>query len=406
MRTAILFSILLSFTACDTDAGFDVGADSGVSTDSVKLAGAPLAATQATATGRLLRQAQVTGAGTTTLADGTCVVHLRGIGQGGGGGGTSSSSAGVSVGAGGSSGVLLDTWIGSTSSPIADTSVTYHGGSTGGQGGAPGAAGAAGEDSTITIAGSTYVAKGGAGGMYSASTTTTTSAFALPAEPAGGTGPAGAVSWGRGEIGSIIQGAWWSGGGGSTSLGQGGSRVYGTGSGNAGSGLGGGGAGGAAQFTTRSGGAGAPGGFAIEEYACGTLSGTTTTASSIVTVTVPVLPPSASGLLIATFDGAHPLLVQVPIRSGTHIDGFRGRVTDRGDGTQVVVQLMSTDDTTDVPVLIAGSSLSTGNGHPETVGVSGLPITALPATQYWLRVEDFFGSGTSSVSRLEIDLQP
>src|SRR5882757_9524520 len=105
------------------------------------------------APGRLLRTPRIlTGSGTTTLTDGTCMVILDGVGQGGG--------------AGGSSGVRLRIIIGSPGVPIGSLAVSWTAGSSGGSGGSvAGGSGSAGADSTISIAGTAYTMKGGGFGQ-------------------------------------------------------------------------------------------------------------------------------------------------------------------------------------------------------------------------------------------------
>src|SRR5882757_5457674 len=87
------------------------------------------------APGRLLRTPRIlTGSGTTTLTDGTCMVILDGVGQGGGGGGGSGMGS-SGFGAGGSSGVRLRIIIGSPGVPIGSLAVSWTAGSSGGSGG-------------------------------------------------------------------------------------------------------------------------------------------------------------------------------------------------------------------------------------------------------------------------------
>lgn len=216
--------------------------------------------------GRLLGKQILTGSGSGTLATGTCVVHLRGIGQGGGGGGGSGAGS-TGFGAGGSSGALLDIWIGTPGAALGTLSISWTAGSAGGAGGAnTGGNGAAGSDSTITINSVTYTMKGGGGGAGMPAPGST-AATVLPTAPASGTTSGGVVTWGFGAAGLVMpsQAAGFAGQGGSSPLGAGGAPRSSAGAGNAGdtTGFGGGGGGGVGGNV---GGAGAAGGFILEQY--------------------------------------------------------------------------------------------------------------------------------------------
>lgn len=213
--------------------------------------------------GRFLGTQVLTGSGMGSLATGTCVVHLRGIGGGAGGGGAVP-GGGAGAAAGGGSGVLLDIWIGTPGVPL-PTSFTFASG-TGGAGGlVTPTAGTNGGDSTITINSVLYTMKGGTGGSASAGSPTDTAS--LPLAPPSGTSSGGVIGFGLGGVGLVVDAAvWFSGSGGGTSLGGGGVAVGGTTTGNPGQGMGGGGSGAAAQGGARAGGDGAAGGFILEQF--------------------------------------------------------------------------------------------------------------------------------------------
>ncbi len=218
----------------------------------------------ARSSGRLLDVRILEGKGTLRLPTNTCVVHLRGVGQGGGGGG--GGGAGSSgAGAGGTSGVMLDIWIGTIGLPMSTLTVTWICGSTGGAGGAnTGGDGAAGADTTILINGRLYTMKGGGPGAGMASPGNSAASVATTA-PAPGTSPGGVTTWGSGGPGIILAGqaAGFTGYGGSTPLGAGGQTRITQGAGFPGNGFGGGGGGGIGGAV---GGNGAVGGAVIEVF--------------------------------------------------------------------------------------------------------------------------------------------
>ena len=218
--------------------------------------------------GRLLApQLVLTGAGSGTLPAGTCVVALDMIGQGGGGGGAINGSAAAS---GGLSGWRLRISIGTPGVPLSTLDYTWSAGSSGGGGGsAAGGGGAAGADTTATINGTTYKAKGGSGGIGS----TGTGAVSSTPIAAPGTGPAGLASFGQagpGLVMALSTAGLIGGAGGGTDLGAGGEPIFGAPSnGNAGSTAGfGGGGGGAVAINPAGfvGGAGAPGVVLLTPY--------------------------------------------------------------------------------------------------------------------------------------------
>lgn len=212
--------------------------------------------------GRSLGRRILTGSGVYSPSAGTTRVHVRMIGGGGGGGGATP-GAGVGAAAGGSSGALLDIWIGTAGTPVQGGTYSCGGGGAAGTT-APGAGGAGG-DTTIVVNRAAYVAKGGGGGAPM--TGVAGNGNANPSAPAGGTSPGGVVTFGAGGVGQVNDGnMWFSGGGGGTALGPGGAVVDGTNAGPNGGLYGGGGSGAAASSGARAGGAGAPGVIVIEEY--------------------------------------------------------------------------------------------------------------------------------------------
>lgn len=217
--------------------------------------------------GRLLAAPLVlTGTGSGTLPAGTCTVHLVLIGQGGGGGGAVP-TAGPAGGAGGSTGVKLDLWIGTPGTPLASPAYSWAMGSGANGGSAAGGAGGVGADSTVTINGTTYTSKGGGGG--GGSTGAADDGFAFPTSPAAGTTAGGFRGFGHGQQGRVVDGgAWFGGQGGSTDLGGGGVEATAVSAGNPGdpNGFGGGGGGAATNAGGRAGGDGAAGGGRIETY--------------------------------------------------------------------------------------------------------------------------------------------
>lgn len=234
--------------------------------------GAAIETLQGQVSGRLLATPlRLTGTGSGTLPAGTCMVRIRGIGQGGGGGGATSAAGTAGGGAGGSTGELVEAVIGTPGVPL-PSAYSWVGGTGGGAGGsAAGGNGQAGADSTFTANSVTYTAKGGAGG---GGATGAGNGNWFPVAPAAGT-PAVGVSgvlrrtYGIGDDGQVFgaAAAWFSGDGGGGELGPGGLTVGGNTAGNPGGGLGGGGGGAAAAGGASAvGGAGAAGGWIVEFY--------------------------------------------------------------------------------------------------------------------------------------------
>ena len=191
--------------------------------------------------GRILLNRQVISAtGTYTPTAGTNRVWLREVGGGGGGGGVANSSAAqAAVGAGGAGGSFVEVYI-DPAAAVTGGAATI--GAAGAAGANTGAAGGAGGDTSVVINGTTYTAKGGAGGGFIA-----TSVLGL----AGGGGfvtgsSAGDFATGQqpGSDGFVLSGAIATAGdGGSSPMGAGGTGANVQGAGQAGHGFGAGGAG-------------------------------------------------------------------------------------------------------------------------------------------------------------------
>lgn len=194
------------------------------------------------ANGRILIARQVLTAGVLyTPTVGAKRVLLRAVGGGGGGGGVANSAGGqAAVGAGGAGGDFVEKYIDPAAAIIGGLVAI---GAAGAAGANTGAAGGNGGDTTILINGTTYTAKGGAGGSFAAT--------AVAGLAAGGGFTAGSsvgdITTGQqpGEDGMIITGAVAKGGsGGSTPFGSGGLGPKVQGAGVAANGFGGGGSGG------------------------------------------------------------------------------------------------------------------------------------------------------------------
>jgi hypothetical protein len=223
--------------------------------------------------GRLLTPPLLlTGTGSTAIPDGTCMIRIRGIGQGGGGGGATSGVGTAGGGAGGSTGEVLEAIIGAPGgTPLAGT-YSWLGGSSGGAGGsAAGGNGGTGADSTFQAVGVVYTAKGGGGGTGSTGAGTGNWAPTATATGTPAVGTSGVLrrTWGVGDDGQVSGGAaaWFSGDGGASEFGPGGVTVGGTTAGNPGGAFGGGGGGAAAAGGGSAiGGPGAVGAWIAEFY--------------------------------------------------------------------------------------------------------------------------------------------
>lgn len=233
-----------------------------LATVTVDARGRVTAASNGVVSGRRLNRQILAATGTYFPTAGATVVHVTMIGGGGGGGGATPGT-GVGGAAGGSSGVLLDIWVGTSGTPITGGAFTAGAGGAGGA--TTGGVGGAGGDTTIVINGATLTAKGGAGGDGIVGGTGNADPF--PHAPPSGTSSGGLVTYGLGGFGVVQSGnAWTSGHGGATVLGAGGLGIGGTTAGNPGLACGGGGGGAAAQSGGRAGGAGGAGCIVIDEF--------------------------------------------------------------------------------------------------------------------------------------------
>lgn len=226
------------------------------------------AASNAPIGGRLLaRQVLTATSGTYTPSSGTAFVKVWIMAPGGGGGGAQS-TGGVAAGAGGSTGMLLHFTVG-TPGGAAITGGAYACPAGGAGGVAGNNAGTNGGDATIVINGTTFTAKGGAGGPGMANVGAGANGESLPVAPAAGTSAVGDSAYAGGGKGVVNDGtAWSSGQGGSIPpWGSGGLPVGGGTAGANATGFGAGGGGAAATGSVnRAGGNGAPAKIVVEEY--------------------------------------------------------------------------------------------------------------------------------------------
>jgi hypothetical protein len=222
-------------------------------------------------TGGYLGRQVFEASGTYVPTPGTTKIVVRMVGAGGGGGGVANTAGNRAMGAGGASGVFLDFEVENGGKPIAGGAVVVFAGGPGVVGGN----GLDGNNTSITINGTTYTAKGGRGADPGTPTApTTTAQMAGVTWPYGGstsgTGISQAAQAGRESL-MIPTGAMLGGQGGSCPLGTGGQNglIFGADSnGQDGAGYGAGGGGASAETAvSKAGGAGAPGVVLIDEFA-------------------------------------------------------------------------------------------------------------------------------------------
>lgn len=106
--------------------------------------------------------------------------------------------------------------------------------------------------------------------------------------------------------------------------------------------------------------------------------------------------------------GGYVQYIPLSLPVGTMIDGWRVRVQDSAHGgasSQISSRLMSTTDNNNMPVSIAQSTNSTGNGMEQTITASSVNVIAAPQTQYWISVFDAVGASDGFVRRLELDIE-
>lgn len=216
--------------------------------------------------GRLLNVQVISAVQDYVPTSGTVTVLVEMVGAGGGGGGVSCGASQAAAGAGGGSGVYWRRFFSSVTSATGSCNPGAFG--TGG-GNSP-TDGGAGGDTSFSLNGTTYVAKGGSGGPKGVATGG--DQLILPVAPAAGTSTDSSTttSYWLGGIGEVSDGplnAWASGHGGSSPFGGGGVPVNGNAIGKAGSGFGAGGSGGAAGATQFAGGGnGSAGVIVIHEF--------------------------------------------------------------------------------------------------------------------------------------------
>lgn len=185
------------------------------------------------------------------------------VGGGGGGGNATGNATQSAVASGGASGGYLE----KTVSVTPNTTYTY-------AIGAGSAAGVAGGDTTFTVGGTTYTAKGGPAGLTVTQTNTTSTMFPGGAAPAtstngdiNGAGMQGGVAIRAPGTASTVANSFWSGCGGSSVLGGGANGSGTAGNGANANGYGSGGAGGLSNTASaNNGGTGSTGVILIEEY--------------------------------------------------------------------------------------------------------------------------------------------
>lgn len=267
-------ALLLPRTGSGAGGGADADPDSSTvqrAFDAVQATTRQIQQSVAGSPGRLLAALLLTGAGAASIPAGTCMIRIRGIGQGGGGGGATSAGGTAGGGAGGSTGEVVEAIIGAPGGTPLTGTYSWVGGSSAGAGGsAAGGNGQAGADSTFTAAGTTYTAKGGGGGTGSTGAVTGNWAPTATATGTPAVGSSGVLrrTYGVGDDGQVVANtAWFSGDGGCSEFGPGGVTVGGTTAGNPGGSMGGGGGGAAAAGGGSAvGGAGAPGAWIAEFY--------------------------------------------------------------------------------------------------------------------------------------------
>lgn len=224
----------------------------------------------AAAPGQYLGAQALTGGGTGTLAEGTCVVEYW-IQAAGGGGGGAAGGANDASGAGGGSGMCLYGILGTPGTPLPST-FTYSaptGAAAGGTSG--GTAGSTGADASLTIAGATITAKGGTGGAGMSSSTIANAAGGVPQAGSTSGGSVIAAIGARGQPAYLLQGtpgiASISGDGASSPFGVGGFAAIGAfAAGGAAQGFGAGGGGANANGAGFAGGDGAPALIFFKQY--------------------------------------------------------------------------------------------------------------------------------------------
>jgi len=244
----------------DMDATANLSASGGTVINSRLASAATALAAFGTNAGGLLNIQVFTATGAYTPTAGTVSIIVEAVGGGGGGGGCGAPGVGTSAAGGGGAGALA---IGRITSGFSGVTVTI------GAGGAGGAAGANnGTAGGATTFGSVLSAGGGSGGVA------VPAGGGLPRAAGGGAGGAASgssslmgITGEQGGLGYAYNNfILFSGEGGSTLYGGGGTQVNTTSNGNAGAGKGSGGSGGGTGSVAAAGGAGTDGICLIYEY--------------------------------------------------------------------------------------------------------------------------------------------
>lgn len=194
---------------------------------------------------------------------GTKAVLLRMVGGGGGGGGTTGGAGALDASSGGAAGVFLEVWI-ANAGPIQGGAIVI--GAAGAGGTAGGGTGGTGGDTVVTIAGRSFTAKGGPGGLAMGSGATNSFQAHTAIQAGSSSGDFTVAEGGTGGMRLAATSAL-AGRGGSNPFGCGGTTAAADTTGTPGNGYGSGGGGAVATATNRAGGAGRPGLVIIEEFA-------------------------------------------------------------------------------------------------------------------------------------------
>lgn len=200
-----------------------------------------------------------------TPTTGTRKILLRMVGGGGGGGGGAGGTSTAAVGAGGMGGAYVEKWI--NPGALITTTGNYTAGAGGTAGANTGGAGGTGGDTTITIQGTPYTAKGGIGGSGMAA-----GSAAAIVDTGGYSAASTAADFNSQDPGfpgvRVSTALYWGGKGGGSPFGQGGKGGFGAGgvAGSNATGYGSGGGGANVSTPGATGGTGAQGVIVIDEW--------------------------------------------------------------------------------------------------------------------------------------------
>lgn len=189
---------------------------------------------------------------------GTVSILVKMVGGGGGGGPATSAAGQACAASGGGGGVYWERYFSKLTSVTGSVSV-----------GAAVGPFTVGNDTSFAINGTTYLAKGGPRGA--AGVSTAGNANVMPGAIQAGTSAGDVTSWQPGGVGIVMDGgAWWSGYGGGSPFGAGGTANGGNSNGTNGTGNGAGGAGGASALGAfGAGGSGSAGLCMVDEFGTG-----------------------------------------------------------------------------------------------------------------------------------------